>query len=73
MQATEGNKDVLGHLLYTAKVVAVQEGLADGFRVVINDGADGCKLSRRTIGSFLEKQIVCHVNSSKIVVQYWMP
>ncbi|CAM6086892.1 unnamed protein product [Calypogeia fissa] len=42
-KATEGNKEVLGHLLYTAKVIADQEGLADGFRVVINDGLNGCQ------------------------------
>jgi diadenosine tetraphosphate (Ap4A) HIT family hydrolase len=30
--------------LYTAKVVAQQQGLAEkGFRIVINDGPDGCQ------------------------------
>jgi len=43
-KATEGNKDVLGELLYAAKEVAEQEGLQpDGFRVVINDGPNGCQ------------------------------
>jgi len=32
----------LGRLLYTAKLVAKQEGLAEGFRIVINDGPQGC-------------------------------
>ncbi|GFP91282.1 3-isopropylmalate dehydratase small subunit 3 [Phtheirospermum japonicum] len=31
--------EILGHLLYTAKLVAKQEGLDGGFRLVINDGA----------------------------------
>jgi diadenosine tetraphosphate (Ap4A) HIT family hydrolase len=42
-KASERNKDVLGELLFAAKVVADQEGLAQGFRVVINDGPDGCQ------------------------------
>lgn len=35
--------EILGHLLYVAKLVAKQENLDDGFRVVINDGPLGCK------------------------------
>lgn len=42
-KASERNKDVLGELLFAAKVVADQEGLDKGFRVVINDGVDGCQ------------------------------
>lgn len=42
-KASERNKDVLGELLYAAKVVAEQEELEKGFRVVINDGPDGCQ------------------------------
>ncbi|ONK61047.1 uncharacterized protein A4U43_C08F25690 [Asparagus officinalis] len=34
---------ILGHLLYTAKVVAEKEGILDGFRVVINNGPGGCQ------------------------------
>ena len=41
--ASERNKDVLGELLFAAKVVADQEGLDKGFRIVINDGPDGCQ------------------------------
>ncbi|RVW80847.1 14 kDa zinc-binding protein [Vitis vinifera] len=37
-QAEERHSVILGHLLYTAKLVAKQEGLEDGFRIVINDG-----------------------------------
>ena len=44
MQAEERHCEILGSLLYTAKLVAKQEGLEDGFRVVINDGPAGCKL-----------------------------
>ncbi|KAL6603134.1 hypothetical protein ACP70R_043495 [Stipagrostis hirtigluma subsp. patula] len=35
--------EILGQLLYAAKVVADKEGLAEGYRVVINNGAEGCK------------------------------
>jgi len=38
-----GSEDhaLLGHLLLTAKQVAEQEGLSNGYRMVINNGADG--------------------------------
>ncbi|XAR48350.1 hypothetical protein NMG60_11031153 [Bertholletia excelsa] len=42
-KAEERHTEILGHLLYTAKLVAKQEGLDDGFRVVINDGPNGCQ------------------------------
>lgn len=32
---------ILGHLLLTVKRVAEQEGLTNGYRVVINNGPDG--------------------------------
>jgi len=35
------DRDLLGHLLLTAKLVAEQAGLANGYRVVINNGSDG--------------------------------
>ncbi|KAL5994974.1 14 kDa zinc-binding protein [Asimina triloba] len=41
-KAEERHCEILGYLLYIAKVVAKQEGLEDGFRVVINDGPNGC-------------------------------
>ncbi|CAH0476424.1 unnamed protein product [Peronospora belbahrii] len=41
--AEERHKTILGHLLYTAKVVAKQQMLEKGFRIVINDGEDGCQ------------------------------
>ncbi|XP_057950333.1 14 kDa zinc-binding protein [Malania oleifera] len=42
-KAEERHCEILGHLIYTAKLVAKQEGLEDGFRVVINDGPNGCQ------------------------------
>ncbi|KAL2940277.1 14 kDa zinc-binding protein [Bienertia sinuspersici] len=42
-KAEERHFEILGRLLYTAKVIAKQEGLEDGFRVVINDGPKGCQ------------------------------
>jgi histidine triad (HIT) family protein len=42
--ATPEHKQLLGHLMYTAQQVALQEGLGtDGFRVVINDGSNGAQ------------------------------
>ncbi len=41
-QAQEKHKNILGHLLYTASVIAKQEKLAEnGWRLVINDGKYG--------------------------------
>ncbi|KAL7138194.1 hypothetical protein ABFS83_10G147600 [Erythranthe nasuta] len=42
-KAEEKHFEILGRLLYTAKIVAKQEGLDDGFRLVINDGPSGCQ------------------------------
>eukprot|EP00898_Chlorokybus_atmophyticus_P007051 jgi/Chlat1/7347/Chrsp59S06975 len=42
-KAEERHKSTLGHLLYTAKTIAQQEGLDNGYRVVVNDGPDGCQ------------------------------
>eukprot|EP01024_Parvocaulis_polyphysoides_P039222 TRINITY_DN3540_c0_g1_i1.p1 TRINITY_DN3540_c0_g1~~TRINITY_DN3540_c0_g1_i1.p1 ORF type:complete len:207 (-),score=9.11 TRINITY_DN3540_c0_g1_i1:253-792(-) len=43
-RATESNKELLGHLLYVSQIVAKQEGLGEsGYRLVINDGKDGCQ------------------------------
>ncbi|KAG7393545.1 Histidine triad nucleotide-binding protein 2, mitochondrial [Phytophthora pseudosyringae] len=41
--AEERHEAVLGHLLYAAKLVAKQQNLDKGFRIVINDGEDGCQ------------------------------
>ncbi|CAK7340338.1 unnamed protein product [Dovyalis caffra] len=42
-KAEERHCEILGQLLYTAKLVAKLEGLEDGFRVVINEGPNGCQ------------------------------
>lgn len=39
--AEPDDTQLLGHLLQTVKKVADQEGLANGYRVVINTGDDG--------------------------------
>lgn len=39
--AEDSDQALLGHLLLTVKKVAAQEGLANGYRVVINNGNDG--------------------------------
>ncbi|CEG40927.1 14 kda zinc-binding [Plasmopara halstedii] len=41
--AEERHQAILGHLLYAAKLVAKQQNLENGFRIVINDGVDGCQ------------------------------
>jgi histidine triad (HIT) family protein len=38
---TVADESILGHLLVTAQTVAASEGLANGFRIVINNGPDG--------------------------------
>ncbi|GJN39064.1 hypothetical protein PR202_gb28158 [Eleusine coracana subsp. coracana] len=42
-KAEPRHAEILGQLLYAAKVVAEKEGLANGYRVVINNGAEGCQ------------------------------
>ncbi|TYZ63311.1 hypothetical protein PybrP1_005943 [[Pythium] brassicae (nom. inval.)] len=41
--AEERHEPILGHLLYAAKRVAREQQLDRGFRIVINDGLDGCQ------------------------------
>mmetsp|Transcript_50524 Transcript_50524/g.97650 ORF Transcript_50524/g.97650 Transcript_50524/m.97650 type:complete len:139 (-) Transcript_50524:31-447(-) len=43
-RATPEHKAILGHLMYVAAEVARMEGLdKNGYRVVVNDGPDGCQ------------------------------
>ncbi|XP_057464735.1 14 kDa zinc-binding protein [Actinidia eriantha] len=42
-KAEARQRDILGELLYAAKIVAEKEGILDGFRVVINSGATACQ------------------------------
>lgn len=39
--ASENDRDLLGHLLIVLQQVAVQEGLSNGYRVVLNTGEEG--------------------------------
>ncbi|OWF47324.1 histidine triad nucleotide-binding protein 1-like [Mizuhopecten yessoensis] len=41
--AGEEDEQMLGHLLLVAKKVAKEQGLADGYRMVINNGKDGAQ------------------------------
>ncbi|KAG1331900.1 putative RuBisCO large subunit-binding protein subunit alpha, chloroplastic [Cocos nucifera] len=43
VMAEARHAEILGHLLYAAKLVAKKEGIADGFRVVINSGPEACQ------------------------------
>lgn len=43
LQAELRHTEILGQLLHAAKIVAEREGILDGFRVVINNGAEACK------------------------------
>lgn len=41
--ATKRHESILGHLMVTAAKVAAQENLDNGYRLVVNDGPDGCQ------------------------------
>ena len=41
--ATKDHLDILGHLLYSAKLVAEKLKLENGYRLVINNGVEGCQ------------------------------
>ena len=43
IQAEPRHEEILGQLLYAAKIVAEKEGISEGFRVVINSGASACE------------------------------
>ena len=42
-KAVESHQSILGKLMYTATVVAKQENLDNGYRIVVNDGVEGCQ------------------------------
>jgi len=42
-KAEDADEALLGHLLLVARKVAKQVSLDDGFRIVINDGKEGCQ------------------------------
>ena len=37
------DSSILGHCMYIASKVAIEQGLENGFRTVINNGPDGCQ------------------------------
>eukprot|EP01025_Chloroclados_australasicus_P031488 TRINITY_DN3180_c1_g1_i2.p2 TRINITY_DN3180_c1_g1~~TRINITY_DN3180_c1_g1_i2.p2 ORF type:complete len:218 (-),score=-3.72 TRINITY_DN3180_c1_g1_i2:407-964(-) len=44
IRADESHEKLLGHMIYVSSLVAKQEGIGDsGYRLVINDGKDGCQ------------------------------
>lgn len=42
-KANEEDEALLGHLMLVAKTVAAEQGLGEGFRIVINDGKNGAQ------------------------------
>lgn len=42
-QVAEKHTAILGHLLVVCKKIAEQQGLETGYRVVVNNGPDGCQ------------------------------
>jgi len=40
-QADESKRALLGHLLWTAAEIARKQGLANGYRIVVNTGEEG--------------------------------
>jgi histidine triad (HIT) family protein len=40
-ETDESRRPLLGHLLWTASEIATGKGLSKGYRVVVNNGADG--------------------------------
>lgn len=40
-QLTPADEGLVGHLVYVAAQIAKKEGLSDGYRLVVNNGADG--------------------------------
>eukprot|EP01043_Picozoa_sp_COSAG02_P000979 COSAG02_NODE_20_length_53673_cov_86.864841_14_plen_114_part_00 len=41
--AEDADESLLGHLMLTARAVAKEQGLASGYRLVVNDGKDGAQ------------------------------
>ena len=42
-KANESHIEILGHLMLGAKLAAEKLGLANGYRVVVNNGKEGCQ------------------------------
>ena len=43
-KAEDRHKELLGHMMVVAANTAREQGLGDGYRLVINDGKNGCNL-----------------------------
>ncbi|VDP90953.1 unnamed protein product [Echinostoma caproni] len=41
--AQSGDEQLLGHMMMVCSKVALQQGLSNGYRVVVNNGRDGCQ------------------------------
>lgn len=41
--AEDEDASLIGHLMIVARKLAKEQGLSNGFRVVVNDGPDGCQ------------------------------
>jgi len=41
--AEDNDEALLGHLMIVARRLAKEQGLGNGFRLVVNDGKDGCQ------------------------------
>nr|GMD98591.1 14 kDa zinc-binding protein [Ipomoea batatas] len=51
-KAEERHTEILGRLLYAAKIVAEKEGILDGFRVVINNGPQAYRKGTISVRSY---------------------
>lgn len=40
-EAADADQPLIGHLFLTARRIAKEQGLAEGFRIVVNNGPDG--------------------------------
>ena len=40
--AEERHEGILGHLLYVSTIISKKLNLEDGYRIVINNGKNGC-------------------------------
>lgn len=38
----DDQEQLVGHLMHVASKLAIQEGLEDGYRIVVNDGKNAC-------------------------------
>ena len=71
--AEDEDASLLGHLMLTARAVAKEQGLASGYRLVVNDGKDGaqsvfhreCAVPMRSCGACPVRSCPCPCSGSK--------